>query len=147
SLNPRFEEGGREHKLTLREVKRLEQILLNDPFATNEELVTAVNNKITPKSEGNYIKTSAHGFRWTLEQEDIEATFIQRNANEGREFMKKNKNIPLNKRVYVDETQISSGIRRRKGRFPRGVKTKKKLWLQAASQISQIHLREHTRRE
>jgi hypothetical protein len=122
SLKSRFEEGGRDYKLTLREMKRLEQKLLDDPFATNEELATAVHDKITPRSAGNYIKNSAHGFQWKLEQEDIEASFSQKNADEGKEFMKKLKNIPLDKRIYVDETQISSGIRRRKGRFPQGVK-------------------------
>ena len=49
-------------------------------------------------------------------------SFTPEVANEGLAFKKKIKNIPYDKRVYVDETFASAGLKKQKGRFPNGKK-------------------------
>src|SRR4051812_20025084 len=55
SLSPRFAERGRSVEPSPRDVKRLENALLADPYLTNAELAAKVGNKITPRTAGNYI--------------------------------------------------------------------------------------------
>lgn len=99
----------------------MERALLRDPFLTNADLAAVVGNKITARAAGNYIRNSRHRFVSKLEQQDVEKTFTAANAREGEEFAAKIRRIPLAKRVYVDETFVSAGIRRRHGRYPSGV--------------------------
>lgn len=120
SLSPHFKERGRDRALTPPEIRKLERALLSDPYLSNRELATIVGNRITPRAAGNYINNSAHRFITKLEQLDVETAFTQRHADEGKDFIKKLRRIPLDQRVYLDETWIGAGIRRRKGRFPSG---------------------------
>jgi transposase len=120
SLAPRFHMSGRNVELTPREIKKLENKLIIDPFATNAELAAVVNNKITPRAAGNYISRSKLQFTKKLESRDVEASFTRENAQLGMKFIKKIERIPLYKRIYVDETYASAGIKRRTGRFPKG---------------------------
>lgn len=120
SLAPHYDRGGRLPALSPAEVRRLERALVNDPYLTNRDLAGVVGNKITPQAAGLYIKKSSLHFVQKLEQLDVEASFTERNAAEGTAFQKKVARVPLYKRVYVDETWISAGVRRRTGRFPSG---------------------------
>lgn len=120
SLAPHFSERGRKKKLTRAEVLRLERALLEDPFLTNRELAAKVGNKITPQVAGEYIRKSSHRFVSKLEQLDVETTFTARHVEEGTEFQARVRRVPIRDRVYVDETWIGAGVRRRKGRFPSG---------------------------
>jgi hypothetical protein len=120
TTQPRFSHMGQPHKLSAKEIHRMEQRLIRNPFMTNEELAAVVKNKITPQQAGNIINQSAQGFRWMLEQEDVEKSFTKENYEAGRKFVNSIRNIPLAKRVYVDETRISAKVRRRRGRFPKG---------------------------
>lgn len=120
SLAPRFHLRGRHAALTPPEVRRLERALLHDPYLTNRDLATLVGNKISPRAAGNYVKNSSHRFVSKLEQQDVEATFKASHVDEGMEFHRRVTRIPLAKRIYVDETWISAGVRRRTGRFPSG---------------------------
>jgi transposase len=120
SYAPHFNLKGRRKALSPRDVRTLEDALLSDPYLTNSELAAVVNYKVTPRAAGNYIKNSDHRFVSKLEQLDVEASFTQKHVEEGLAFQKKVQNIPLDKRVYVDETPIAAGIRRRIGRFPSG---------------------------
>ncbi len=120
SLAARYFRCGRTEELTPREIKKLENHLINDPYASNAELAAVVKNKITPRSAGNYISRSKLEFTKRLEPRDVEASFTRENAQLGMKFINKIKRIPLKKRVYVDETFASSGIRRRVGRFAKG---------------------------
>jgi len=124
SLAPRYGSSGRTRSLTTREVKKLERALLNDPFLTNTELAHKVNDKITPRAVGNYINRSSLGFVEKDEATDVEASFTPRVVAECKAFAAEVKNIPLNKRIYVDETAFVPGSARRKGRFPKG----KRFW-------------------
>lgn len=121
SSAPRYSHIGQPGKLSERELNKLEKALLDNPYATNADLARVVKNKITPQHAGYIIKQSPRGFVQKLEQEDIEASFSQDNFEKGVKFINTNKNVPIKKRVYVDETRISSKVRRRKGRFPKGV--------------------------
>ena len=123
SLAPRFWARGRTVELSDREIRKLENKLISDPFATNAELAAEVKNKITPRAAGNYISRSKLEFRKKYEARDVEGSFTQQNADRGLQFINKIKRIPLNKRVYVDETWASAGIKRRIGRFPKGKTT------------------------
>lgn len=120
SLAPHFSERGRKPALSPQEVRRLERALINDPFLTNKELAHVVGNKITPRAAGYYVKNSSHRFVEKLEQLDVESAFTQRHVEEGNAFKQKIARIPKDKRVYVDETWIGAGARRRKGRYPSG---------------------------
>jgi hypothetical protein len=99
----------------------MEKFLIKNPYSTNDDLAAFVKNKITAREAGNLINQSHRGFVWKLEQEDVEASFTKKQYEEGRKFINTNKHVPLSRRVYVDETRISSRVRRRRGRFPSGV--------------------------
>jgi transposase len=121
SLEPRYYESGRTPSLTKQEEKKLIKALLDDPFMTNAELAAKVGNKISARGAGNYVSRSAMGFTTKMEETDVEKSFDAEVVKENKEFLKQVHNIPYDKRIYVDETWISAGIRRRKGRFPKGV--------------------------
>jgi hypothetical protein len=104
-------------------VKKLENALLNDPYKTNAELAEVVNNKISARAAGNYISKSPLEFKLKLETPDVEASFAPETVKEGLAFIRKIKQVPDDDRVYVDETWLSSGVRRRKGRFAKGRST------------------------
>lgn len=121
SSAPKYTHLGGPSKVTKADVKKIEEYLKKRPFATNADLAAQVKNKITPRHAGRIIEASPLKFTKKLEQEDIEASFTADNFEKGRKFMNTNKNVRLDKRVYVDETRISSKVRRRYGRFPKGV--------------------------
>jgi hypothetical protein len=121
STEPRYSHIGRPRSLSPREVKRMENYLIKNPYSTNADLASFMKNKISAREAGRLIDQSARGFTWKLEQEDVEASFTKKHYEEGRKFMNANKHVPLARRIYVDETRISSRVRRRTGRFPKGV--------------------------
>lgn len=120
NLSPRYSHRGQPKKLSQAEVARMEKKLVADPYATNEELAKVVKNKISPREAGRIIAQSPLQFKWKLEQEDMEASFSQANYEAGVKFINMIRHVPLNKRVYIDETRISSRVTRRRGRFPKG---------------------------
>jgi transposase len=120
SFAPHYERSGRLPALSPADVGRLERALIKDPFLTNRDLAAVVYNKITPRAAGFYVKNSRNCFVQKLEQLDVEESFSERHAEEGAAFQKKVSRVPLYKRVYVDETWIGAGVRRRTGRFPSG---------------------------
>lgn len=120
SLAPRSSLAGRNPVLSPKDIKKLERALLSDPFLTNSELAHLIGNKITPRAVGNYVKHSHHNFTLKMGQFDTESTFSVKHVEEGTAFIKKLKHIPLDHRVYVDETFVSASVHRKKGRFPKG---------------------------
>jgi len=121
SLETQYGHSGRKLELSAAEEKRMINALIADPFMTNAELSAVVGNKISPRAAGYYVSRSPKQFRTKLEELDVEMAFNPNVVKENRDFIKKMRNIPYDKRIYVDETWISAGIRRRKGRFPKGV--------------------------
>ena len=122
SLKPQSHKSGRRHSLAQREVKKLIDALLSNPYATNAQLAAKVGNKISAREAGRYVEESDLQFEWQDEEFDVEMSFTPEVANEGLAFKKKIKNIPYDKRVYADETFASAGLKRQKGRFPKGKK-------------------------
>lgn len=121
STEPRYSHLGRPHSLSSTEEKRMEKFLLKNPYASNADLAAFMKNRISAREAGRLIMQSPRGFVWKLEQEDVEASFTKKHYEQGRKFININKNVPLSRRIYVDETRISSRVRRRRGRFPKGV--------------------------
>ncbi len=121
-VESRLAAAGRRPSLSPKEMKKLESKLIKNPFATNAELAAEIKNKITPQAVGKVVKKSAHQFTWKLEEVDVEASFSPEVAKQGREFFAKVRRTPESQRIYVDETFISPGIKRRRGRFPKGKK-------------------------
>jgi len=119
SLNPGFASCGNRSTLAPGDMKKIESELIKDPFATNAELAAKIKNKITPSAVGKAIKKSEHHFTWKLESVDVEETFNADVVNETKKFFTKIKSIHEVNRIYVDETYASSGIKRRRGRFPK----------------------------
>jgi hypothetical protein len=122
SYCPRSDLSGKRSTLSPKDIKKIEDELIADPYATNAELASKIKNKISPREVGNIIKKSAHQFTWKLESLDVEATFSPEIVEEGKAFMAKIHNIPYKDRIYVDETFASSGIKRRKCRVPKSSK-------------------------
>lgn len=120
SLSPQFRKCGKSACLSKTEIRKIERALLRDPFLTNQELADVVKNKVTARAVGNYINKSKCNFVWKLEQLDAEATFTQQHKEQGEEFIRKVRNIPLANRIYVDESFCTAGVVRRKGRYPSG---------------------------
>jgi hypothetical protein len=98
------------------------QALVKNPFATNAELAAVVKNKISPREAGRYIERSDMGFRWMGEEFDVEASFTPEVAQQGVAFMNQIKSISQDRRIYVDETFASAGLKKERGRYPRGQK-------------------------
>lgn len=124
SLETGYAASGLRSTLTPQDITKLEKALVKDPFATNAELAAKIKNKISARQVGNVIAKSEHQFSWKLEQVDVEQSFSPEVAKQTHKFFNKIKKIPQDDRIYVDETFASAGIRRRKGRFPKG----KKFW-------------------
>ena len=122
SLGTRFAACGKRSSLTPNEKAKLERELIKNPFATNAELAAKIKNKITPQAVGKVISKSKYQFTWKLEGVDVEESFSPEVVAETRKFFNKIKNIREEDRIYVDETWASAGIKRRKGRFPKGSK-------------------------
>jgi transposase len=120
SLAPHYQERGRHAALSPKEVKVMERALLKDPLLTNRDLAALVQNKVSSQVAGEYIRNSELRFVTKLEQLDVETAFTQRHVEEGREFHKNLRTIPVGNRYYLDETWIGAGVRRRKGRYPSG---------------------------
>lgn len=119
SLKPGFAACGKHSTLTPGDMKKVEKELIKNPYATNAELSAKIKNKITPRAMGKVIKKSKHQFTWKLESVDVEETFNADVVKETQKFFNKIKSIPEVDRIYVDETYASSGIKRRRGRFPK----------------------------
>lgn len=122
SLGTRYANGAKRSTLSPKEMARLERELIKDPHATNAELAAKIKNKISPRAVGKALKKSKHQFVWKLESVDVEDTFNADVVAETKKFFTKVKKTPESERVYVDETFASSGIKRRKGRFPKSKK-------------------------
>ena len=122
SLGTRYAACGKHSSLTPNEKAKLERELIKNPFASNTELAAKIKNKITPRAVGKVIAKSKHQFQWKLEQVDVEESFSPEVVAGTEKFFNKIKNIREGDRVYVDETFASSGIKRRRGRFPKGSK-------------------------
>lgn len=122
TLEPSFAACGKHSTLTPADFKKLESELIKNPFATNTELSAKIKNKITPSGVGKGLAKSDYKFTWKLESVDVEDTFNAEVVKETKKFFNKVKNVPEGDRIYVDETYASSGIKRRKGRFPKAKK-------------------------
>jgi transposase len=122
SLGTRYAASAKKSTLTPQELKTLEKELIKRPYSTNAELAAKIKNKITPQAVGKALKKSKHQFTWKLEEVDVEETFTAEVIAENKKFFNKIKNIPESDRVYVDETFATAGIKRRRGRFPKGTK-------------------------
>src|SRR5690349_8517921 len=83
SSAPQYSHLGAPNKVSLAEVKKMEEYLRKHPFATNEELAVQVKNKITPRHVGRIIDASPLKFTKKLEQEDVEASFTEDNYEKG----------------------------------------------------------------
>jgi transposase len=122
TLEPGFAACGRHSTLAPGDMKKIEKELIKNPFATNTELAAKIKNKISPSAVGKALKKSEHQFTWKLESVDVEETFNADVVKETQKFLNKIKSIPEDDRIYVDETYASSGIKRRRGRFPKNKK-------------------------
>lgn len=121
TLEPEPRRGGAPQKLSRAAEHVLLGELLRHPEATNSKLAESVQNQITPRSAGNYVRRSPLHFSWKLEAMDDEATFTREHYEQGLHFMNNVKRFPLEKRIYVDETAANAGVRRRRVRTPRNV--------------------------
>ncbi len=122
SLGTSFAACAKLSTLTPGDIKKIEKELIKNPYATNAELSAKIKNKITPQGIGKAIAKSKYQFTWKLEGVDVEETFNADVIAETKKFFNKIKNIPESERIYVDETFASAGIKRRRGRFPKGTK-------------------------
>jgi transposase len=120
SLGTGFAACGKHSSLTPQDIKKIEKELIKNPYATNAELSAKIKNKISPQAVGKAIAKSDYQFTWKFEGVDVEETFNADVVAETKKFFNKIKNIPESKRIYVDETFASAGIKRRRGRFPKG---------------------------
>ncbi len=122
SLKPLTDQSGRHQILSPREIDKMTNALVKNPYATNAELASVVKGKVSPREAGRYIERSDLDFQWLGEEFDVEESFTPQVAKEGKTFMAQIKKIPQDKRIYVDETFASAGLRKEKGRFPKGKK-------------------------
>jgi transposase len=113
--------GHKKRKLSPGEELRIQNAVLGNPTITNKELAKKVNNKITRQSVSNVLARADPPTtrRRLYDQEPEELTDDWKDGC--RRFINfVTHNIPLNTRIYEDETAIYANEAPKFGRGPRG---------------------------
>lgn len=114
---------GRPEKLNGAEKRRVRARVDAYPFATNRELATLVEDRVTPQTIGNVLRSNDPPYttKKAIDLEPREAT------EEWKETIRKFINntlrrIPIARRIYADESPVYANEAKKKGRSPRGKK-------------------------
>lgn len=109
---------GRPRALTNEQVSRVAAQLDENPSATNEQLVANLGVDIHPASISRYTKRL--GITRKKINDDEALLMDKRIINECKEYYQKVKDIPWERRVYMDESFVYDNEAPKMGRAPRG---------------------------
>jgi len=99
---------------------KLWRTLDRNPFATNRDLAAAVGNKISERSVSDYLARAKPCFTAKVVQDQEPEELTGEWKTEVRQWLEQVRRIPLDKRIYEDETPIYANEAPRKGRSRKG---------------------------
>lgn len=120
--NPVVPRGHKRRKLSKREEVRVWTHLDKHPGATNEQLAKVVHNKVQPRTISDVLARASPRFSRKKFSDQEPEEFSDEWKEECRGFVRRVKRVPLNKRVYEDETGIFSNDAPEYGRCRKGKK-------------------------
>jgi len=111
---------GRKRKISNTKTKRIVTLLQAKPFLTNEQIKTKLKLPVSPQTIGRQLKRISPPIMSKVIQFDDPDTFNQKWKDEGKQFQKRVRQIPLKNRIYIDESYIHQNISKATGRSLRG---------------------------
>jgi transposase len=120
SADPIRPRGHKKRRLDSNDVAKLERTLEHDPLATNRELAASVHHVIAERTVSDYLARSDPPFTRKVIQDQEPEEMTDDWKAEGRRWVRKVKNIPLDRRIYVDETPVYANEAPHKGRSRKG---------------------------
>lgn len=113
--------SGRKRKLEERDEEQVVKLARTHVGITNVSLAKASKMKITPRTVSNILTRSDTTFATKLIQYDYPETFTQEHFLTGKKFMNFVKRIPMQHRIYVDETWLGPNVRKKRMRVPKDI--------------------------
>jgi transposase len=111
--------GHKRRKLDGDDEAKLCRELDRNPFATNRELAAAVGNKISERRVSDYLARAKPRFTAKVVQDQEPEELTKEWKTEVKQWLEQVKRIPLDKRIYEDETPIYANEAPTKGRSQR----------------------------
>ena len=89
-------------------------------FATNRDLAAVVGNKIPERSVSVYLARAKPRFTAKVVQDQEPEELSEEWKTEAKQWLEQVERIPLDKRIYEDETPVYANEAPKKGRSRRG---------------------------
>lgn len=118
--NPVVPRGHKKRKLDAGDVSKLERALNCHPYTTNQELAAIVGEAIAPRTVSDYLSRINPPFTRKVVQEREPEELMEDWKARDWWWPQHVKKIPLDKRVYADETPVYANEALRKGRSRKG---------------------------
>ena len=118
--DPTAPRGHKRRKLEGGDEAKLWRTLDGNPFATNRDLAAAVGNKISERRVSDYLARARPRFTAKVVQDQEPEELRAEWKTAARQWLEQVRRIPLDKRIYEDETPIYANEAPRKGRSRKG---------------------------
>jgi len=112
--------GHKRRKLNEVDEAKLCRTLERNAFATNRDLAAVVGNKISERSVSVYLARAKPRFTAKVVQDQEPEELSEEWKTEAKQWLEQVKRIPLDKRIYEDETPVYANEAPKKGRSRRG---------------------------
>jgi len=112
--------GDKKRKLEGEEEAKLWRALDRNPFATNRDLAAVVGNKISERRVSDYLARAKPRFTAKVVQDQEPEELRAEWKTAAKQWLEQVKRIPLDKRIYEDETPVYANEAPKKGRSRRG---------------------------
>jgi len=109
---------GRKRLLNDEQVGVLRRELADDPTITNERLAARLDNAVKPRTVSLYTQRLEITRKAISDEPKI--TWSDRFVEECREFRREIRDVPHDRRVYMDESFVYDNEARKRGRAPKG---------------------------
>ena len=118
--DPDAPRGHKRRKLDEVDEAKLCRTLDRNAFATNRDLAAVVGNKISERSVSVYLARAKPRFTAKVVQDQEPEELSEEWKTEAKQWLEQVKRIPLDKRIYEDETPVYANEAPKKGRSRRG---------------------------
>ena len=118
--DPDAPRGHKRRKLDEVDEAKLCRTLDRNAFATNRDLAAVVGNKISERSARVYLARAKPRFTAKVVQDQEPEELSEEWKTEAKQWLEQAKRIPLDKRIYEDETPVYANEAPKKGRSPQG---------------------------
>ena len=117
--DPDAPRGHKRRKLDEVDEAKLCRTLDRNAFATNRDLAAVVGNKISERSVSVYLARAKPRFTAKVVQDQEPEELSEEWKTEAKQWLEQVKRIPLDKRIYEDETPVYANEAPKKGRSRR----------------------------